>query len=451
MSRFPNKLVMGGSDRESTESEDEYYMPGQEMANLYAQQYMYNATMYNVMIQNMMPCVPMPCLPAYGYPMPYPSMITNRPVNHAMAAGHYYEKGGRSRRRRKSRSKGDGNIYRTSHHRQHRVVSRHRYYEYEPSSESDNEDGSIYTGEKGVQACRSVNRQMSADKSDNTLRRLNPGQSGNGVKQQRLQNNWPNKEFEPSPPLQSNSGKSVQNVSLDIAADLPLNQVRHDSNNSQLNGRTDSTERASQVIPADESQIAAVLQNLPSSDPGISNQNAVVVNSECQQEQHKVADMNVADDQRQTAASVQDVIPVCVPPEENTAANSLLLSCSPPYKVATDTVDESNEPLSGSQLTQIAAQIASISSRAVETIVSRESGRVMSSPSLQRHSNTTVQASRSKQNGSTSGHQEDAAKVKDWRNTKHNLKCLQSLHSLRKMWAEWETKYRPPPVSVYTD
>ena len=29
MSRFPNKLVMGGSDRESTESEDEYYMPGQ--------------------------------------------------------------------------------------------------------------------------------------------------------------------------------------------------------------------------------------------------------------------------------------------------------------------------------------------------------------------------------------------------------------------------------------
>ena len=157
MSRFPNTLVMGGSDRESTESEDEYYMPGQEMANLYAQQCMYNATMYNVMIQNMMPCVPMPCLPTYDYPMPYPSMTTNRPVNHAMAAGHYYEKGVRSRRRRKSRSKGDGNIYRTSHHRQHRVVSRHRYYEYEPSSESDNEDDSIYTGEKGVQACRSVN------------------------------------------------------------------------------------------------------------------------------------------------------------------------------------------------------------------------------------------------------------------------------------------------------
>ena len=190
------------------------------------------------------------------------------------------------------------------------LVSRHRYYEYEPSSESDNEDDSIYTGEKGVQACRSVNRQMSADKSDNTLRRLNPGKSGNGVKQQRLQNNWPNKEFEPSPPLQSNSGKSVQNVSLDIAADLPLNQFRHDSNNSQLNGRTDSTERASQVIPADESQIAAVFQNLPSTDP--SNQNAVVVHSECQQKQHTPADMSAADDQRQIAASVQDAMPVCV-------------------------------------------------------------------------------------------------------------------------------------------
>ena len=93
MSRFQNKIVVGGSDVDS-ESEDEY-MSGQDMVNLkYAQQCMYNATMYNVMMQNMMPCFPMPCIPAYGYPMPYPPMINQFPVNHPMAAGTYYRKGG---------------------------------------------------------------------------------------------------------------------------------------------------------------------------------------------------------------------------------------------------------------------------------------------------------------------------------------------------------------------
>ena len=104
MSRFPNKIVMGGSDVDS-ESEDEY-MSEQDMVNLkYAQQYMYNVTMYNVMMQNMMPCIPMPCLPAYGYPVPYPPMINEFPVNHPMAAGTYYRKGGRQHRSRRDKMK----------------------------------------------------------------------------------------------------------------------------------------------------------------------------------------------------------------------------------------------------------------------------------------------------------------------------------------------------------
>ena len=133
MNRFQNKLVMGGSDIES-ESDDEY-MPGPEMY----QQYMYNATMYNAMMLNMMPCVPMPCIPPYGCASPYPPIMNQFPVNH-MAAGPYYENWGRSRiHKRKSRSKGDENVKYKPHHRQHRAVSRQRYYPSSPESDSGDE------------------------------------------------------------------------------------------------------------------------------------------------------------------------------------------------------------------------------------------------------------------------------------------------------------------------
>ena len=191
MSRFPNKLVMGGSDRESTESEDEY-MPGQEMANLYAQQCMYNATMYNMMIQNMMPCVPMPYVPPFGYPVPYPPMINEFPVNHPMAAGTYYRKGGRHHRqnvksgRNKTRSKlyvERDDVKYKPRHKQH--LHSHQYYT--SSSESDNDDQCPDTRWKGVQACQSVSYKMTADKlkSVNTLGRPNPIQNEG---QHRLQN-----------------------------------------------------------------------------------------------------------------------------------------------------------------------------------------------------------------------------------------------------------------------
>ena len=397
------------------------------MANLYAQQCMYNATMYNVMMQNMMPCIPMPCLPAYGYPMPYPSMTTNRPVNHAMAAGHYYEKGGRSRQSRKSRSKGDGNIYRTSHHRQHRVVSRHRYYEYEPSSESDNEDESIYTGEKGVQACRSVNRQMSTDKSDNTLRRLNPGQSSNGVKQQRLQNNMPSTDCKPSTPLQSNIVKPVLKLPVDIAADMPLNQiiVTKNSNHSQLTSRT-KTESTSM---ADESQtisgIAVVRPNLPPNDPD--KQNAVVVHSECQQEQHTAADqqdVNVAEDQSDGAISIQD--PSLVSSLLN---DKSILVASAPSSISRKVPDQLTEATGTNKIDQ-----------SESTVESRQSSHhIHSVDHMFWH-------------GPDDRRQHGPARGYSLRTETPNvIKSPQSLHSLRKVWAEWETKYRPPPVSVHTD
>ena len=102
------------------------------------------------------------------------------------------------------------------------------------------------------------------------------------------------------------------------------------------------------------------------------------------------------------------------------------------------------------QGTQPAAPEDSAEYKVLETSVSTEHGRFMSSLSLQSHSNTTVQVLESEQDGSTPGHRPDSARILDWRNTTHNLKCLQSLHSLRKVWAEWETKYRPPPVSIYS-
>ena len=474
MNRFQNEIVMGGSD---VDSESEYeYMSGQDMVNLkYAQQCMYNATMYNVMMQNMMPCFPMPCIPAYGYPMPYPSMTPNRPVNHATAAGHYYEKGGRSRQSRKSRSKGDGNAYRTPHHRQHRVVSRHRYYE--PSSES--EDDCIYTGEKGVQACRSVNRKMSADKSDDTLRHLNPGSSNtcNGVEPQRVQNNMPNVDCKLSSPLQSDIKRNSVQASVDIA-ELPLNQVRHANNNSQLNSRTDSTERASHVIPADESQIAAVLQNLPSNDPD--KQNAMVAMIECQQEK-QTAEVNVAEDQSHSGVSGHKLGMVSSNRKStlNSAVLQLVLRQVWDQPTEATVTSKSDQQIELPPLTT--AETAMTMNGEMEANTATNS-LPSSKPTLLGDNRAECEASSIKTTDPTEGtldpktdshhivdqdllpvqgaddrgyrgpdivHPKNPAQDPLWSKTTYSLKCLQSFHSLRKVWAEWETKYRPPPVSVY--
>ena len=71
----------------------------------FAQQYMYNAIMYNMMIQNKVPCVPMSYVPTFGYPVPYPPMIHQFPVNHSMASGTYYRKEGRQHRSRRNKRK----------------------------------------------------------------------------------------------------------------------------------------------------------------------------------------------------------------------------------------------------------------------------------------------------------------------------------------------------------
>ena len=184
MNRFQNEIVMGGSDIDS-ESEDEY-TTGREIYN----QYMYNAMMYTSMAQ-MMPCVPMPYVPPFGYPLPYPPMIHQYPVNHPMAAGTYYRKGGRHHRQnvKSGRNKTRSRLYverddvkYKPRHKQH--LQSHQYYT--SSSESDNDDECPDTRGKGVQACQSVSHKVTADKlkSVDTLGRSIPIQNG----QHRLQN-----------------------------------------------------------------------------------------------------------------------------------------------------------------------------------------------------------------------------------------------------------------------
>ena len=468
MSRLQNKIVVGGgggSDRESSESEDEY-LPRQEMVNLYAQQCMYNATMYNVMMQNMMPCVPMPCIPAYGYPMPYPPMMSNRPVNHARAAGHYYEKGGRSRQSRKSRSKGEGNAYCTPHHRRHRVVSRHRYFE--PSSESDSENEYIYTGEKGVQACRSVNRKISADKSDHTLRHLNPRSSNNGVEQQKLQNNLPNI----SAPLQTNTEKSVQMASTDIAADLPSNQVCHDSNNSQqLTSRTETSLMVEEIHVI--SGTATVRQILPSNDPD--KQNVMMTMIERQQEK-QTADVNVAVDQGDSGAYERDLrMDSSLSNDKSTLKSSALLSVVrqvsdqptettvisksdqqielPPLTTA-ETAGPINDelgakaaannlPLSRPTLNEDKAECDSSSTKTMDHTEATVDLRVVSHHDMDRDLPPVQGADDRGYHGPGTVHSNHQALGYSCGEETRNLKSPQSLHGLRKIWAEWKTKYRP--------
>ena len=455
------------------------------MVNLYAQQCMYNATMYNVMMQNMMPCVPMPCIPAYGYPMPYPSIMSNRPVNHAMSAGHYYEKGGRSRQSRKSRSKGDGNAYHMPHHRRHRVVSHHRYYE--PSSESDSANEYLYTGEKGVQACRSVNRKMTADKSyhhNDTLRHSNP-KSNKG--QRRLQNDRSIADVTPLPAALNHS-KSVEKKEVDIAAQVPLcrnsrNNVTDMHKNGQSNIRTGSglpnttTSFEKKVLTG----TATISNQMPLNS--LHSQNAVTAVIGCHQGEPTTTDEpdvviavnNTKPLGHQSKAFVTETSDSLLGVDSNQSTAEQLTALPAQYVISSNTnqmthdatcdkspfYDESlsgiadatrdSKPKDDSQLIMSAVHTDSDKSGVVETYVSTKLGRVISSPaSLQLHSNTTVQALGSEQDGSTSGHQQDPAQVLDWRNIINHQKCLQSLHSLRKMWVEWETKYRPPPVSRNT-
>ena len=151
---------------------------------------------------------------------PYPPIMNQFPVNH-MAAGPYYENGGRSRRhKRKSRSKGDENAKYKPHHRQHLAVSRKRYYPSSP--ESDSEDQRPDTGAKRVPACRSVSREIKADKSSHTLSHSSPMPSCSGVEPHRSK--MTSGEFIPSTPLQPTTVKSVPKV--DNAVDLNNSSVQ---------------------------------------------------------------------------------------------------------------------------------------------------------------------------------------------------------------------------------
>ena len=458
MNRFQNEIVMGGSDVDSySESEDEY-MSGQDMVNLkYAQQWMYNATMYNMMIQNMMPCVPMPYLPPFGYPVPYPPMINEFPVNHPMAAGTYYRKGGRQHRSRRNKTKsrsrleGDDVRYRT-HPKQHLVQS-HQYYT--SSSESDNDDQCRDTRGKGVQACQSVSYKMAADKlkSYNTLGRQNEGQH-------RLQNR-------PIEPISSaitsvKNSSHVTGISVIAAAchqmplDNPNNEEAVMTENACQQGKhtveptqTDVHIAACTTVPLhhqgrDMNPDSMDRKLEYDSDSGLSRQRPSVVpslySSTCTSSQATVLVKSEGDQGRQpTAATAQ---------EENAAAYSLPLSENTPpssHMVASDTADDSESKSgTGIQLMQPAAPHKDSAAR-----IAVETGPMMKSL-VGPFNSMATQMVRTGEDDRTPVHPQNPAQDPVWRNTIHSLKYLQSFHSLRKVWAEWETKYRPPPVSVYT-
>ena len=468
MNRFQNKIVMGGSDIES-ESDDEY-MPGPEI--MY-QQYMYNANMHNAMMHNMMPCIPMPCVPPYCYPVPYPSMLPNYPVNHAMAAGLHYENGGsRSRRhKRKSWSKGDENAKYNSHHRQHRVVSRQRYYP--SSSESDSDDERPDTREKRVPACRSVSREIIADKSNHTLSHSSPMPPSSGVEPHRS-NNMTSSDFVPSTPLQSTTVKSVPKV--DNAVDL--NTVRSNTtvthhSHSQLNNRTDSTQPASIenkcYVTAGS---AAFLQKLPFNHPSI--ENSVMVVNICQQEEPTPAvtndgsvDIFAANDSvrlknvaTHDVTKSTDVVPSIDPSTSSASCESKQVYSN--HRTATQIEVPSALHVTSPDRTQTLLEMTSYAKS--QSIIFEGGGQLAPStaqndsnvdvgitkPSLQSSSNMAVQMLHPvKGDSSTSVRLSNPDKDPIWRNATNSLKYLQSLHSLRKTWLEWETKYRPPPVSIY--
>ena len=470
---------MGGSDIDS-ESEDEY-ITGPEIYD----QYMYNAMMYTSMAQ-MMPCVPMPYVPPFGYPVPYPPMINEFPVNHAMAAGAYYRKGGRQHRsgRNKPRSKlhieRDDDVKYKPRHKQH-LVQRHQYYS--SSTESDNDEKCPDTRGKVAPACRPVRHEFIADKYD-TLRHSNPTSN---MGQRRLQNDRLIADVTPLPSTLHHS-RSVKKEEVDIAAQVPLcrnsrNNVTDMHKNGQSNIRTGS------VLPNTTTSFenkaltgtAAISNQMPLNS--LHSQNAVTAVIVCHQEEPTTPDEpdvviavnNTKPLGHQSKAFVTETSDSLLGVDSNQSTAEQLMALPAQYVISLNSnqmtheatcdkmpsYDESlpgiadvtrdSKPKDDSQLIMSAVHTDSDKSGVVETHVSTKLGRVISSPaSLQLHSNTTVQALGSEQDGSTSGHQQDPAQVLDWRNTTNSQKCLQSLHSLRKMWAEWETKYRPPPVSVHT-
>ena len=476
MSRFPNKLVMGGSDRESTESEDEYYMPGQEMVNLYAQQCMYNATMYNVMMQNMMPCVPMPCIPAYGYPMPYPSIMSNRPVNHAMSAGHYYEKGGRSRQSRKSRSKGDGNAYRMPHHRQHRVVSRHQYYE--PSSESDSADEYLYTGEKGVQACRSVNPKMTADKSyhhNDTLRhhKQAPVTSvySNGEKSHIPCSTTLSMDDQSQSLLQSGMETSVQSGQIYTAANQPLT---HQTDNSEtyaslsMGTAADRTimplkslneqHRNSGISAANDNRLTnSTLVDFTADRQSDAQTDSARVNVLEQQPNHQNRDVTSTSNNHtvpvtpSSHAEYQSMNPVDSHCSDISSTEDDNGGCSSTTLLVQNQCDQAGDVMMNPDTTNTCTQQrVENAAKHLPLCTYSVTGASGDNGTKGEEEVVRVVAGRGRPRG---GSNEGLGKqdcVGFYRDGVPKLKSPQSLHSLRKMWAEWETKYRPPPVSVNT-
>ena len=145
------------------------------------------------------------------------------------------------------------------------------------------------------------------------------------------------------------------------------------------------------------------------SDSGISRQRPNVVPSlySDTSSQTTILAANDGEQGSQTAVSTTQ--------EENTAANSLPLSCNSPYMVATDTTADSSETENGCQQTKRVGQIVSTPFIQEKTHVSMETGNQMSSQSLQPNSNIAMQLGKSEQDGGEIIHPQSPARAHIWR------------------------------------
>ena len=468
---------MGGSDSEISDSDDEY-MPGPEMY----QQYMYNANMYNAMMLSMMPCVPMPCIPPYGCASPYPPIMNQFPVNH-MAAGPYYKNGGRSRtNKRKSRSKEGEHVKHRPHHRQRRVVQRHQYYH--SSSESDDEDECLDTMKKGVRACQSVN-------SNGTLGHptLVPSSHGQAL----------------------NDVSVVHKRKVDFTANLPnlpLPNNSHDidsNKNGHLNIRTARSCTNTAHINKDQTipEIAADCNKMPLNR--LESKTAVATMIGCQG-QNAISDVKIAANlplncvassqsnsklMHQSVTAAETVLSNNVThdtqgDESRPAANHLPLSNYSPHDfiVNTEAEDSQSDDIKTSKCVSPNSDLISEHETAITSKFEpnspdlditgstpaderqpedrqvrpvEDSGRsevyidhpehedqIVSTP----HTPAIEPENFRRENRGSPTHCQDYGG--EGRSAVLRIKYLQSLHNLHKEWLEWETKFRPPPVSIYS-
>ena len=291
-------------------------------------------------------------------------------------------------------------------------------------------------------------------------------------------NNMTSSDFIPSTPLQPTTVKSVPKV--DNAVDLNIvrcnTTVTHHSH-SQMKNPTDSTHPA---LLGTESHVragsTAVPQKLPLNHPYIKNAEMTV--NTCQQEEPILANdgdvdifaandtvplSNVAPHDVNKATHYQLTVQNCSLPNDDEIDVMLFNGTSAPSPSCSKSLQDDNNPRTVPQLeVLLALHVTSTTGTETTTVMTSyvdsqcsklgvtEGGQLAQSAA---QTDSAISRALDNRNDSTvqPGHGDKSMSVRPsnatmdqiWRKTPNGLKYLQSLHSLRKAWLEWETKFRP--------